>query len=390
MAQSLTARFFILVSLLAILSTGAYFAVQRLIVAQEDMAEVVGISGSQLLHAQRIATSAVALVDADLPENRTSAAALLRQSVDVMRNSHSLLTSSRGPLADLFRDSETLQRLYFAAPYHLDVRIRKYLQDAENLLAAKDDHARASYEQNLLRLSQGNFTEGLALAVKEYQKEVAGRLRWLQYLRLGILGAIYLLLALDGLLVFRPLLRRVRSDAEEMSGLRRELEDSASRDPLTHVLNRRMFGELVARELAFSRRHGNPLSALLLDIQGLAEVNRDRGAPSGDRLLEEVAQLLLNNVRISDYVFRYDGSRFAVLAPSTDRAGATALADKLACLIQANRFHGGIRVSVLVGVRMLALDDDAQTLPARLEETLAEAKTCGGFLSGRTSAGQES
>lgn len=384
MAQSMTARFFILVSLLAILSTGGYFAVQRLIVAQEDMAEVVGINGSQLLHAQRIATSAVSLVDADLPEKRTSAAALLRQSVDVMRHSHSLLTSSSGPLAELFRDSETLQRLYFDAPYHLDVRIRKYLQDAENLLAAKDGRARESYMRSLLRLSQGNFTEGLSLAVKEYQKEVAGRLRWLQYLRLGILGAIYLLLALDGLLVFRPLLRRVRSDAVEMSGLRRELEDSASRDPLTHLLNRRMFDELVARELAFSLRHDTPLSALLLEMQGFDEVVRERGTPAGNRLLEETARLLLNNVRISDYVFRYAADRFAVLAPSTDRAGATALADKLACLIQANRFHDAVRVSVRVGVRMLALDDDAKTLPARLEEALEEARTCGGFLPGRS------
>ena len=235
---------------------------------------------------------------------------------------------------------------------------------------------------------RGISPRGFPLAVKEYQKEVAGRLRWLQYFRLGILGAIYLLLALDGLLVFRPLLRRVRSDAVEMSGLRRELEDSASRDPLTHLLNRRMLASWSRASWPFPCGTTLRFPRCCSKCRGLTRSSGSGARPQGTTCLKKSPGCCCHNVRISDYVFRYAADRFAVLAPSTDRAGATALADKLACLIQDYRFHDAVRVSARVGVRMMALDDDAQTLPARLEETLAEAKTCGEFLPERTPGGQ--
>ncbi|MEF2145988.1 MAG: GGDEF domain-containing protein [Desulfovibrionaceae bacterium] len=377
MAQSMTARYVAVISLLAILSTAAYFSVQQLIETQEDNAHLVSVSGNQLLHSQHIAAAAVTLAQSEDPAELNEAEEQMRRSVDMMRSAHGLLTSSRGPVADLFNRSATLQRLYRERPFQLDMKVRKYLQDADNLLAATTPHERTAFMRSLIALSQGNMPEGLAKAVKEYQTEVNARLKTLQNVRLGFLAAIYLLLALDGLIVFRPLLNALRSGETERDELRRELEETASHDPLTHVLNRRMFNELLAKEISQAKRHGTPLSLVLLDMEHLGRINREHGTETGDRLLEELAQMLVNNVRTSDYVFRYDGSRFAVLAPGTPDQGCKELTSKLDSLIRSNKFHNGLRCAAFCGAGLLQADEDIAAYLARVEEALQQAKAGG-------------
>ena len=118
--------------------------------------------------------------------------------------------------------------------------------------------------------------------------------------------------------------------ALENAQMQHELELLASTDRLTGLRNRQRFFEDLRREFAAARRYGDPLSLLLLDVDGLGEVNASRGYRAGDELLVSLAETLLRGLRVSDVAARLGNDDFAVLLPRTGRDGAEAVARRLA------------------------------------------------------------
>lgn len=140
----------------------------------------------------------------------------------------------------------------------------------------------------------------------------------------------------------------------------RELEQLAATDDLTGVANRRRFREELAREFATARRHRQPLSLLLVDLDGFKTVNDDHGHEHGDRLLAAVAILLRRYARESDLVARIGGDEFALLLPQTNKQQAQELARRLRCAIGEHSPSPGITASI--GSATLQPDDDAGEL----------------------------
>ncbi len=131
------------------------------------------------------------------------------------------------------------------------------------------------------------------------------------------------------------LLARVGA-AVEVSGLRAELRrrteelDRASRtDHLTGLHNRRHLDEQYQQLLSAARRHGVPLTVLIVDVDHFKRVNDTHGHPAGDAVLQEVASRIAASVRTEDVVGRWGGEEFLVLAPHSDLPGGAALAERL-------------------------------------------------------------
>ncbi|MCW2714253.1 MAG: response regulator receiver modulated diguanylate cyclase [Frankiales bacterium] len=131
------------------------------------------------------------------------------------------------------------------------------------------------------------------------------------------------------------LLARVGA-AVQVSGLRAELRrrteelDRVSRtDHLTGLHNRRHLDEQLHGMLSSSRRHGVPLTVLIIDVDHFKRVNDTAGHPAGDAVLQEVASRLVTSVRDEDVIGRWGGEEFLVLAPHTDLLGGQALAERL-------------------------------------------------------------
>jgi diguanylate cyclase (GGDEF)-like protein len=105
--------------------------------------------------------------------------------------------------------------------------------------------------------------------------------------------------------------------------------EAASRnDALTGLGNRRAYDERLAREVARSGRHGHALSVVLLDVDGLAQVNAEGGRKAGDSALRAVAEVL-RGLRRSDECFRIADDGFALLLPDTDALGAAFVAERV-------------------------------------------------------------
>jgi len=139
----------------------------------------------------------------------------------------------------------------------------------------------------------------------------------------------------------------------EKASYMQRLENLARIDVLTGISNRRDFEENLKKEIERTKRIGNFLALLILDVDDFKKINDTHGHQEGDRVLKEVASALCKNVRKVDYVARYGGDEFVVLMPNTDTAGAQKTKE---------RILSAMPHSVSIGVRASGPDDLSQLL----------------------------
>lgn len=148
------------------------------------------------------------------------------------------------------------------------------------------------------------------------------------------------------------MVRTLNDSREKIRRQNTELEQLATRDPLTTCLNRRAFMARFESEWNEATRYGHPLSCLLLDIDHFKAVNDNHGHQVGDNVLQSVAGTIKRSVRNSDIVCRYGGEEFCILLPHTPIENAQLAAEKLRREIDASPI-GGICVTVSLGVSTL-------------------------------------
>ncbi len=146
----------------------------------------------------------------------------------------------------------------------------------------------------------------------------------------------------------------VQSALDQAERTESELRFLADHDSLTGLLNRRRFRAELDQYVSFTARYGGRGAVMVIDIDGLKEVNDRLGHAAGDRLIRRVAEILRERVRATDLVARLSGDEFAVLMPQTDTAGALQLGEDLRAQV-AEGFAGGsdaAPASISVGITM--------------------------------------
>jgi len=97
-------------------------------------------------------------------------------------------------------------------------------------------------------------------------------------------------------------------------------------DGLTKVYNHRYFHELLDRELQRARRNSSAFALLFADVDNFKLYNDVNGHLAGDEVLRELATIILNTTRRTDFVARYGGEEFAVILPDTVNEGGLRVA----------------------------------------------------------------
>lgn len=136
-------------------------------------------------------------------------------------------------------------------------------------------------------------------------------------------------------------------DVTEQKRLETQLEHQALHDPLTGLANRALFEDRLEQALARSRRRGEPMGLLMLDLDGFKRVNDLLGHTAGDEVLEQVARRLEATVREADTVARWGGDEFVVVLPELDRPEVIEAAQ--------NRLHDAVRTPIHAGDEELEL-----------------------------------
>jgi len=167
--------------------------------------------------------------------------------------------------------------------------------------------------------------------------------------------------------------------------LRQNLDHSlelAVTDQLTGLHNRRyMEGQLsaLARRAAMG---GDPVAALMIDIDHFKKINDNFGHDVGDEVLREFAVRLASNVRAVDLPCRYGGEEFTVIMPDTQIEDAERIAERIRLHVAGSPFRvaGGelLTVTISVGVAAtIGTTDTPETLLKRADSAVYEAKHAG-------------
>ncbi len=131
------------------------------------------------------------------------------------------------------------------------------------------------------------------------------------------------------------------------------LEEMATTDGLTGLLNHRTFQDRITEMLARAERSQRPVSMVLTDIDHFKSVNDTYGHPVGDQVLRGVSKVLATSVRTIDVVARYGGEEFAIVLEDTDGTGAVLLAERIREEVSKLRFdsdQGPFQVTISLGV----------------------------------------
>ena len=112
--------------------------------------------------------------------------------------------------------------------------------------------------------------------------------------------------------------------------IRYQLEQQAHADPLTGLLNRRAFCEILAREHRRMERTRSQCALIMIDIDHFKDVNDLHGHSAGDLVLKAIGEALQSGLRPAmDYVARWGGEEFVALLTHTDLDGAMSAAERL-------------------------------------------------------------
>ena len=173
----------------------------------------------------------------------------------------------------------------------------------------------------------------------------------------------------------------LREDKEQLEQALAKAGDLADRDTLCPLFNRRAFERELTREIALAERYGTPLCLIFIDLDRFKLVNDRFGHATGDKVIQHVAQTLLDNVRQSDIVGRLGGDEFGIALTHADYPSGQAKAEKLEAIIGAltvrdadNDALDPVQLGASCGAVLWHRGRDANSLIAEADETMFRRK----------------
>lgn len=179
---------------------------------------------------------------------------------------------------------------------------------------------------------------------------------------------------------------QLRSTVSQILTLLRELFEEVSRhevgmDVLTKLLNRRFLPTIFKREIVHANRVGTPLSILVIDVDKFKTINDTWGHNTGDDILRRVSQVFYDNVRSSDYVFRYGGDEFIIVLTEASPADTLRTAERIRSRVEKTKVKApdgnDIPLSLSIGAAMFNGHPDYERLIQLADEALYIAKKRG-------------
>ena len=174
--------------------------------------------------------------------------------------------------------------------------------------------------------------------------------------------------------------RRVIELQDRLREAARTIAYEASHDPLTGMLNRRAFRDVLTRAVTEERHRHGGLTLGLFDVDEFKKVNDVQGHLTGDEVLCGLAEIVTRVLRAGDVVSRFGGDEFVVLAEGLVGADVGALFERMRAAVATDPIPthaGNVPITISVGVASWREGDTERQLVARADAALYRAKSEG-------------
>ncbi|MDT8310377.1 MAG: diguanylate cyclase [Methylophaga sp.] len=156
-----------------------------------------------------------------------------------------------------------------------------------------------------------------------------------------------------------------------------QLKEIAHTDSLTQIWNRYRIEQAIDAELSAAERYGRPCSILLFDVDDFKPVNDEHGHETGDDVLKRLAAEVHGQLRGTDFLGRWGGEEFIVLASNNQLNEAGNLAERLRKHIANINFPDVGTVTISIGVAQWRIGESRRTLLERADKAMYQAKQTG-------------
>ncbi len=361
---------------IALLVAASHIVIDSIVSEESLMVEINEIGGRQRMLSERIVHLLLEYAVEKDPAVQTNITRLIEQTYNAFDQTHKLLIRGQISNTDTVVFEDNIDDLFFGQPEYLDEKARLFIYNTREVLSHgwSPDLISSFYLKELIKAANESLHSGLEELASLYTKNSMARITRLRIVVAAMLITVIILVLGIGLFVFRPLFNRIVSQQEELRYL-------AFRDPLTDLHNRRSF--FLEAEKAFQqcREDELPFSALFLDIDFLKVINDSFGHAMGDKVIEEIARVCVDNLSSNDIPGRIGGDEFGVLLPKHSLQSATAVAEHLRHAMSANKIpgiSGNMQVSLSIGVAsVMDRDKNAFEMINRADTNLYEAKKTG-------------
>ncbi|WP_218151204.1 tetratricopeptide repeat-containing diguanylate cyclase [Roseateles sp. YR242] len=146
---------------------------------------------------------------------------------------------------------------------------------------------------------------------------------------------------------------RLEAEFNVDGGACADRDPAAFRDPLTGLGNRRCLETRLPPMLRAAEQDERPLTIALVDADGLEQINERHGRDVGDRVLQELAQLLRENTRTSDLALRWSGEEFLIVFPDTVADRGFEVCERIRASVSVHPWHrlaAGLDVTLSMGL----------------------------------------
>lgn len=157
----------------------------------------------------------------------------------------------------------------------------------------------------------------------------------------------------------------------------KRLIDSSFSDSMTGLNNRRIMNQELQKEIERSTRYGHPISVIFLDIDYFKKINDQYGHATGDKVIIQIAKLIKDNLRKTDFVSRWGGEEFLILCKSTTLQGAEMISQKLHHIFNSTEIITDSKVTCSFGIASWNVGDTVDSLISRADLALYKAKENG-------------
>lgn len=169
----------------------------------------------------------------------------------------------------------------------------------------------------------------------------------------------------------------LHKEIAERKLMEKKLERLATTDSLTGAFNRTKFTELMTSEIERFKRYGVPLSLIIFDIDHFKRINDTFGHSAGDSILIKITDIVVENKRKLDYLVRWGGEEFMLIASETSLEQAETLAERIRWVIENYTFDTVIKITVSFGVTQFKEGDTVDAVIRRADDALYRAKAGG-------------
>ncbi len=214
------------------------------------------------------------------------------------------------------------------------IKVKELLKPSKWALLLLDD-AKEEFYYEIVVGEEWGYKRGLRYKAENYRLEPSGEKEGLILKPLiskgKTLGIIEL--EIEGMDEYKSLVLSILSDyaaiAIENALCYHRVEELTIIDDVTGLYNSRHLHKTLDIEIKRAERYGKNLSIIFLDLDYFKNINDRYGHLNGSKLLREVANLFLKDLRRSDIVTRYGGDEFIIILPETPKKSAVKVAEKL-------------------------------------------------------------